>query len=824
MADFLGGLLSGGGGGLYDDLLTPQQQSQLSGRGLLAMAGAFADAGMPSRLPIPLGAAIGKAAAAMGTGRDQAALSLLKAGMTVQELKALQQKMKLNESLTPFLQRLAAGGGGGVPTPTEPAETPASAAPIPAAPVASATDLPPGGVPPGWPGPGAIILDAGGYGMPPRPKPLPWTGLTPSGPAASPALSGPPTEAERQAWIQSRVQGGQDTIEDFVARFRAGGGTGKAPTGLLGPAPPLPAGDAPPPDVPGAGASLGGLLSTASYGGGANGTPPFDPGAGGDDEVGSGGGDTSSPEYLTRRAQDLALVRKYESGDRNIMQNVVGPQGGYNPSVGRVTGPSSAGGYYQMIDPTWRSAASSAGIDTAKYPRAIDAPPELQTKAAEALYDKRGLADWAPYNKVLARNAGWSGPMGDGGGSGGGAAPLATPPGAGAALATPPGGGIIPGTGMTPQQLGALNALMKMGGLGDPFNSLLETYYKSPGYLGEAAGASKRGELGVELELRPKLEAAIAWAKIDPNINEAERKAQIDRYSKLLEQTTAAQTTTIKDVPVLDQNGQTVLQNMLQSEVTQNRADRAARAARGDTTPRPGDIVGTPFALGTTPPGYEYRTTPQGTLAAQPVPDTPAAREAQDVLRRQKQSDLQLQVSRDIVMQNSDRIENLVQNSALPTTGAGGAWLSRLGGTAANDVRVMVETLKARSSLDALNQMRQSSPTGGALGNVSNAEGDRLAAALSNLDQSQSQGQFLFNLRRAKQAYVDAVHGPGAYSALSDAPALKVPNAGAGAVARPEGSTDATLRSEAAAAIAGGRSRAAVIERLQKMGVSAEGL
>jgi hypothetical protein len=443
--------------------------------------------------------------------------------------------------------------------------------------------------------------------------------------------------------------------------------------------------------------------------------------------------------------------------------------------------------------------------------------PSLISKVAGASPDQ--YIPSGPASSLPITRAQYSGGL-----PGGGAAPLATPPGAGAALATPSGGGVIPGTGMTPQQLGALNALMKMGGLGDPLNSLLETYYKSPAYLGEAAGASKRGELGAEIELRPTLESAIAWAKIDPNINEAERKAQINRYSKQLEQIGAAQTTTVKDVPVLDQNGQTVLKNMLQSEITLNSADRAARAARGDTTPRPGDIVGTPFAIGNTPPGYEYRMTPQGALAAQPVPGTPAAQEAQDVLRKQKQSDLQLQVSRDIVMQNTDRIENLVRNSALPTTGAGGAWLSRLGGTAANDVRVMVETLKARSSLDALNQMRQSSSTGGALGNVSNAEGDRLAAALSNLDQSQSQEQFLFNLRRAKQAYVEAVHGPGAYSALSDAPVLKVPNAGAGAVARPEGSTDATLRSEAAAAIAGGRSRAAVIERLQKMGVSTEGL
>jgi hypothetical protein len=164
MADFsLGGLL-GGGGGLYDDLLTPQQQSQLSGRGLLAMAGAFADAGMPSRLPIPLGAALGKAAAAMGAGRDEAALSLLKAGMTVQELKALKQKMALNDQLTPYLQRLAAGGG----LPGVGAAAPAGAAPaIPGdgatAPVTAAgADPGPGG------GPTAAVPSITQYGMPPR--------------------------------------------------------------------------------------------------------------------------------------------------------------------------------------------------------------------------------------------------------------------------------------------------------------------------------------------------------------------------------------------------------------------------------------------------------------------------------------------------------------------------------------------------------------------------------------------------------------------------------------------------------------------------------
>ena len=210
-------------------------------------------------------------------------------------------------------------------------------------------------------------------------------------------------------------------------------------------------------------------------------------------------------------------------------------------------------------------------------------------------------------------------------------------------------------------------------------------------------------------------------------------------------------------------------------ELARRQKDRADRVVKGDTSYQPGDIVGVP--IGAAPAEHQYIMTPQGTLSALPVPGTPAAEKAAETVRKREASDLNLQVSRDIMVQNADRVENLVKTSTLPTTGMGGAWLSTRGGTAANDVRALVETMKARASLDQLNAMRQGSPTGAALGNVSNAEGDRLAAALSNLDQSQSQDQFLFNLRRAKEAYVDAVHGPGAYSkTLSDAPVLKTPS------------------------------------------------
>lgn len=113
------------------------------------------------------------------------------------------------------------------------------------------------------------------------------------------------------------------------------------------------------------------------------------------------GGEINSPEQETDPG--LKLIMKYESaGGKNIHQQVVGPKGGYNPSTGTVTGPSSAQGYFQMIDPTWRTAAKLAGIDTSIYQHAMEAPYTLQRRAAIALRDKNGYSDWAPYNAKLA--------------------------------------------------------------------------------------------------------------------------------------------------------------------------------------------------------------------------------------------------------------------------------------------------------------------------------------------------------------------------------------------------------------------------------------
>ena len=95
------------------------------------------------------------------------------------------------------------------------------------------------------------------------------------------------------------------------------------------------------------------------------------------------------------------------------------------------------------------------------------------------------------------------------------------------------------------------------------------------------------------------------------------------------------------------------------------------------------------------------------------------------------------------------------------TTGLFGSLLSRVGGTDANNLRSQLATIKSNIGFDKLQSMREASPTGGALGNVSEKENEYLQSVLGNVEQSQSPEQLKKNLLRLREAYLDIVHGIG---------------------------------------------------------------
>jgi hypothetical protein len=68
----------------------------------------------------------------------------------------------------------------------------------------------------------------------------------------------------------------------------------------------------------------------------------------------------------------------------------------------------------------------------------------------------------------------------------------------------------------------------------------------------------------------------------------------------------------------------------------------------------------------------------------------------------------------------------------------------------AADLAAQLETITGNIGFDALQTMRENSPTGGALGNVSDNEGKRLNATLGAVSQEQTRAQFIAGLRRVK--------------------------------------------------------------------------
>lgn len=93
------------------------------------------------------------------------------------------------------------------------------------------------------------------------------------------------------------------------------------------------------------------------------------------------------------------------------------------------------------------------------------------------------------------------------------------------------------------------------------------------------------------------------------------------------------------------------------------------------------------------------------------------------------------------------------------TTGRSGALVRGLpdfmgAGTDAYDLKRNIDMVDANNAFAALQEMRDNSPTGGALGAITDRELDLLKSTISSLDPNQSKQQLMENIVKAKKAYV----------------------------------------------------------------------
>jgi len=86
-----------------------------------------------------------------------------------------------------------------------------------------------------------------------------------------------------------------------------------------------------------------------------------------------------------------------------------------------------------------------------------------------------------------------------------------------------------------------------------------------------------------------------------------------------------------------------------------------------------------------------------------------------------------------------------------PFTAGVGAWASVIPASPQKDLKETLESIKANIGFDKLAEMRANSPTGGALGQVSDFENKLLQAVQGSLQQNQSPGQLKQNLQTVKE-------------------------------------------------------------------------
>jgi len=162
--------------------------------------------------------------------------------------------------------------------------------------------------------------------------------------------------------------------------------------------------------------------------------------------------------------------------------------------------------------------------------------------------------------------------------------------------------------------------------------------------------------------------------------------------------------------------------------------------------------------VGTIPQGWQLNYDDQGRpVSMTPIPGGPAEREQQKAKEQAKSKRAQTERYADVVTEDIDRALGIVEKANVPVTGVG-SYLSSIPGTPARDLKGLVDTIRANVGFDRLQQMRDASPTGGALGQVSELENRLLQATLGNLELSQSEEQFKRNLTRVKDIYTTIIN------------------------------------------------------------------
>lgn len=184
-----------------------------------------------------------------------------------------------------------------------------------------------------------------------------------------------------------------------------------------------------------------------------------------------------------------------------------------------------------------------------------------------------------------------------------------------------------------------------------------------------------------------------------------------------------------------------------------------------------GITIKMPPQIGTIPPDYRMiYDANNNPVSMEVIPGSKTDRQLREGEQRAgAAAETAVQQSR-VVLDEIGGLKKSIKNQKLsdPVTGVAGAVVGEKGGVlAAGSARAtaegMVRTIKANIGFDRLNQMRQESPTGGALGNITEQELAFLQSVLGSIDLNQKDTKIIENLTRLEGIYNKVIKKAQAY-------------------------------------------------------------
>jgi hypothetical protein len=145
----------------------------------------------------------------------------------------------------------------------------------------------------------------------------------------------------------------------------------------------------------------------------------------------------------------------------------------------------------------------------------------------------------------------------------------------------------------------------------------------------------------------------------------------------------------------------------------------------------------------------------------QAIPGSPAEAKKKAAEEKRKAREKQTSTEAQFAVQDINRAISIIDDpeGVLPATGMTAYLSKHVPGTGAYDLDQVLESVRANVGFKQLTDMRNASPTGGALGQVSDRENKLLQAIKGTLVTSVSPAIIRDNLLRLKELFLDAWYG-----------------------------------------------------------------